>query len=190
MFKFLFLSILACIYISGYGQSAGNQYTGAYSGVYNYDSCRISMKMELKADGTYILDIKMLNANTGKDYYDGFYLIPLHTEGKWFIRRGFLFMAMKTTDTFCDDGSTTFEHNHIFGQDHVHNIKKFGPARDKFSTQRVMVKCGSEYFETIEHYTCYEFTRRKGKKLSLDVRIGADFYEQAWTGRGTYLVRK
>ena len=166
------------------------KYAGKYFGTYQLDSCKISISLNLKTDGTYDLNIKMINTNTNSNYHSDFYLIPLQTQGKWFVKKGILFMAMKSNDTFCDDGQTEYERNYILQQKFKPSKNKFNRLANKYSSKYVKTKCQGFAQLHMESYTSYQFSRVYNQKLALELRIFADFYEQIWTGENTFVVKE
>lgn len=190
LYKFvLLLSIFLSHCLYSMGGSAQN-YIGNYKGSYTRDSCKISIDLNLKADGTYDLNIEAINTNTKANYHTGFYLIPLQTQGKWFVKKGVLFMAMKTTDTICEDGQTDYKSNFIFLQKYNPANKRLYRIQDKYNTKYLNTICnGFLTHQATETYTAYQFSRINNK-LAIELELIADFYEQIWTGKNTFIVKE
>src|SRR5688572_8023348 len=99
-----FVLALACLTTSA---KRKNKYTGVYDGSYPVDSIAgpdVRITLHLKPDSTFFLDIDYHVRDSSKWYPKPNYFRP-HSEGKWFIREGVLFMAMKRSDTFCADAT-------------------------------------------------------------------------------------
>ncbi len=185
-----YLQLFSVLVVVSYSVCGKTNYAGKYYGSYTKDSCKISVTLNLAGNGHYTLSIKMINTNTNKDYFDKFYLIPLQTEGKWFVRKGLLFLSEKTKDSVCHDGQTRFYYNFILKQDSIVNKKKFYRVSKKFQTQTRLINCSGDKFLCDERYSCYEFRNLSNNKPALEIGIFADFYEQIWNGEGTFLVRE
>lgn len=186
IFRHIFL--LSIMTLTGLAMARENRYAGVYYGSYAKDSCRISISLDLKIDGIYSLDIKMINTNTLKNYHMEFHLIPLQTEGKWFVERGVLFLSEKTKDTICDEGQTSYYRNFTVISPALR--KKNQSICNRFYIKTPTVKCNGYEMKSREYYSCYEFTRLANDSLALELMIGADFYEQIWDGNGTFVVKK
>lgn len=179
------------LYFSAYSDVSGqSKYVGKYSGSYTWDSCKISILLDLKQNGTFDLLIDLINTNTGKIYFDHYYLIPLKSEGKWFVKKGILFMTTKSTDTICMDGQTEYNISYIIGQNRENVRQRTFDYGYKNHRKTVKYHCEGYTHLVDETYNYFQFSYLTGKKPALEVRILADFYEQIWTGYGTYLVKE